>query len=124
VTRLAMKYRDTVDLCVRCPTDRPTVHPDGTGPTTDSEHVVLTYRCAIGHCWTRSVRRADLTQRPAKASAGPRRHLASRAVATTAPTTTTTINDCTDDCTARTRAGRTPAPATGWHPERRLWVPR
>jgi len=69
MTALAMKYRGTVDRCSRCPTDGPTVAPDALGSTTDSEHVALMYRCEAGHCWERTLRRADLTHRPAKAGA-------------------------------------------------------
>jgi|BarGraNGADG00212_1021973.scaffolds.fasta_scaffold08254_2 hypothetical protein len=117
MTRLAAKYLDAVDNCVRCPTDRPPVHPDGMGSTTDARSVVLAYRCDLGHCWERSFRRSDLKSGPVKVSAARRRHLATTATATI---------DCADDCTERTGTGtgRTPAPATGWHPTRRLWLPR
>jgi hypothetical protein len=125
MTRLPTKYRDMTDHCVRC-TERPTVHPDGLGTSTDARTVVLMYRCAAGHCWERTFRRADLNHGKAKASTAQRRHLAMRPVTgTTTPTSPTTTSDCTDEViTERTRAGRTPAPATGWNPERRAWLPR
>jgi len=121
MTRLAAKYLTTTDCCVRC-SDGPTVAPDGMGPTTDAASVVLLFRCDLGHCWSRSFRRADLKRHPAKAGAAPRRHLASRAVATTA-TTTITRADHADEVSMR-RAARQPAPGTGWNPTRRAWEPR
>jgi len=118
MSRLAAKYRDTTDRCVRCPLDRPTVAPDGLGPTTDSRSVVLAYRCTAGHCWTRTFRRSDLTHPPAKASTGPRRHLANRPTTTT----TTTNADHEDESNLRPgKAGRQPSPRTRWCPDLRAW---
>jgi hypothetical protein len=117
MSRLPTKYLTTTDHCVRCP-GHPTSAPDGKGPTTDGEHVVLVYTCAAGHAWQRSFRRSDLKRGPINVTAARRRHLATT-------TTATTINDCTDDCTERTGTARQPSPWTAWHPERRLlWTPR
>ena len=118
MTRLSAKYVAAVDSCTRCP-GRPSVHPDGTAGT-DATTIVLTYRCTLGHCWQRTWARSDLKRGPAKATTAPRRHLA-----TTPTPTATTINDCTDESiTDRNRASRQPGPRTGWHPERRAWLPR
>ena len=120
MTRLAAKYRDVTDCCVRC-SDQPTVRPDGLGPTTDAAAVVLLFRCEAGHCWQRTFRRSDLKQGPAKATTARRRHLANRSLITTA-TTARTTNDCTDESIAeRSRAARQPSPRTGWNPDRRVW---
>jgi hypothetical protein len=123
MSRLATKYADVTDNCVRCP-DRATVHPDGMGSTTDSASVALMFRCRLGHCWTRSYRRADLKRAPAKASAGPRHHVATRSVTTTTPTTTPTTIDHEDAANLLSKAARQPGPKTTWNPTRRLWQPR
>jgi|GEM_PF-6257821 len=127
MTRTAAKYADVTDNCVRCPLDQPLVASDGMGPTTDAASVVLMFRCEAGHCWTRSYRRADLKGHPAKATTRPaRRHLADRAVTTTAGTTTTaTTADCTIDCADEanmtSKATRQPGPRTRWCPDRQAW---
>ena len=124
MTRLAAKYADVTDNCTRCPLDQPLLAPDGLGSSTDAATIVLAYRCGSGHCWTRSYRRADLTQRPAKASAGPRRHVATRAVTAGTTTARTTIDaDRTDEANT-TRSARQPSPKTGWNPDRRAWEAR
>jgi hypothetical protein len=123
MTRLPTKYLDTVDLCVRCPPDRPTVAPDGLGSSTDAASVVLLFRCPAGHCWQRAFRRADLTHRPAKAGAARRRHVATRSATTTTPAGTITTNDNADEA-HMSRAARQPSPWTCWNPDRRTWQAR
>jgi hypothetical protein len=122
MTRLSAKYVAAVDSCTRCP-DRPLVAPDGMGTGTDAGSVVLTYRCTLGHCWERTFTRSAIKRGTTKATAARRRHLATTAATATTATTATT-NDNADDCTERTRAARQPSPKTGWHPDRRLWLPR
>src|SRR5665647_2551966 len=130
MTRLPAKYLTTTDRCIRC-SDRPTVAPDGLGPTTDASTIVLLFRCDLGHCWERSFRRADLNHGKAKATAAPRRHVATRAVTTTAPTTTGNGNgnaDHEDEANLLSKAARQPSPKTGWLgacvPSLGAWVPR
>jgi hypothetical protein len=108
------------DRCIRCDSG-PSVQPEDKVRTLTGS-VVLTYHCEAGHAWTRTLTRGAIKRKTA--TAGPRLHIANRPTTTTAPTTTTTTPDHEDDCTDRTRTGRQPGPATGWHPDRRLWLPR
>src|ERR1035437_8125039 len=124
MTRPSAKYLAAVDSCTRCP-DRPTIHPDGMGTSTDSEHVVLAYTCGAGHAWQRTFRRSDLNDGKAEASTARRRHLAALPVitTTTANDCTTTI-DCADESNLLSKAARQPSPWTCWNPDRRAWQPR